>query len=85
MPIRTRQKWREVSQMYQELWNLPILVGATDGIHVRVKCPPNSGSCFYSSKGYFSIVLFLACADADGLFLPIYVGDFGRNSDGRVF
>ncbi|XP_022165851.1 uncharacterized protein LOC111030591 [Myzus persicae] len=27
----------------------------------------------------------MACVDADGLFLTIDVGDYGRNSDGRVF
>jgi hypothetical protein len=84
MPVPTQQKWREVSQRYQELWNLPNCMGAIDGKHIRVKCPPNSGSYFYNYKGYFSIVL-LACADADGLFLTIDVGDFGRNSDGRIF
>lgn len=27
----------------------------------------------------------MACVDADGIFLTIDVGDYGRNSDGRVF
>jgi hypothetical protein len=73
MPVPTEQKWREVSKRYHELWNPPNCVGAIDGKHVRIKCSPNSGSSFYNYKGYFSIV-FLACADADGLFLTIDVG-----------
>lgn len=84
LPIPTEQHWKEVADRYYELWNLPHCVGSVDGKHIRIKAPPKSGSAFYNYKHFFSIVL-LATADADGLFLTIDVGEYGRNSDGRVF
>ncbi|CAH1971907.1 unnamed protein product [Acanthoscelides obtectus] len=84
MPIPTTQKWLEVAQRFYTLWNLPNCVGSIDGKHIRIKAPKNSGSAYINYKGYFSIVL-MAVVDADGLFLTIDVGEYGRNSDGRAF
>lgn len=79
-----KEKWEKVADRYLELWNIPNCIGAIDGKHFKIKCPPKSGSAFYNYKKYFSVVL-MACIDADGIFLTIDVGDYGRNSDGRVF
>lgn len=81
MPIPTTERWSEAAKRYWELWKLPNCVGSIDGKHIRIKAPPNSGSAFYNYKGYFSIVLL---GVADGLFLSINVGEYGRNSEGRV-
>lgn len=83
MPVPTRQKWVDVAERYYTLWNLPNCVGSLDGKHIRIKAPDNSGSFYINYKGYFSIVL-LAVVDADGFFLTIDVGEYGRNSDGRA-
>lgn len=83
MPKPTTAKWKEIAQRYYELWNVPNCIGSIDGKHIRIKAPPRSGSEFINYKGYFSIVL-LAVADADGRFVTIDVGEFGRNSDGRA-
>ncbi|KAK9700356.1 DDE superfamily endonuclease [Popillia japonica] len=84
LPIQTAQQWKKIADRYYELWNLRHCLGSVDGKHIRIKAPPKSGSAFYNYRQYFSIVS-LATADADGLFLTIDVGEYGRNSDGRVF
>jgi hypothetical protein len=43
---------------------------------------PKPGSLYFNYKGYFSVIL--VCADADALFTRVHVGDFGKNSDGSV-
>ncbi|CAG4942688.1 unnamed protein product [Colias eurytheme] len=79
MPRPNTEKWLEVAQGFYTLWNLPNCVGSIDGKHIRIKKPANSGSEYINYKGYFSVVL-MAVVDADG-----FVGEYGRNSDGRAF
>lgn len=83
LPNPTKEVWLQSAERYWELWNLPNCVGSIDGKHIRIKRPPKSGSEFINYKGYFSIVL-MAVSDADGCFLTIDVGEYGRNSDGRA-
>ncbi|CAH2018118.1 unnamed protein product [Acanthoscelides obtectus] len=83
LPNPTKETWVQSARRYWELWNLPNCVGSIDGKHIRIKRPPKSGSEFINYKGYFSIVL-MAVSDADGCFLTIDVGEYGRNSDGRA-
>jgi len=63
---------------------LPHCLGSIDGNHIRIKKFGNTGSRNFNYKGYFYVQL-MACADADGCFVTIDVGDLGRNSDGGVF
>ncbi|KDR21484.1 hypothetical protein L798_03988, partial [Zootermopsis nevadensis] len=83
MPVSSEELWKTISDKYLELWNIPNCIGSIDGKHIRIQCPNKSGSAFYNFKAYLSIVL-LAVADADGLFITVDVGDYGRNSDGGV-
>lgn len=83
LPNPTKEVWLQSAERYWELWNLPNCVGSIHGNHIRIKRPPKSGSEFINYKGYFSIVL-MAVSDADGCFLTIDVGEYGRNSDGRA-
>ncbi|KAH9530196.1 hypothetical protein DERF_004019 [Dermatophagoides farinae] len=58
--------------------------GAIDGKNIRIRCPNQSGSSFFNSKGYFSIVL-QAVADAYHRFRIVRVGSCGRSADSGVF
>lgn len=84
MPVPDAAKWKTVANRYYELWNIPNCLGAIDGKHIRIKKFRNTGSQNFNYKGYFSVVL-MAVADADGMFVTVDVGDYGRNSDGAVF
>lgn len=84
MKTLTTNDWLHISQRFLQRWNLPNCIGAIDGKHIRMKKPINSGSSYFNYKDYFSTHL-MACADAEGSFTSIDVGDYGRNSDSGVF
>jgi len=74
-----------IANRYYELWDLPNCVGSIDGKHIReLKHQHILDRHFLIIKVFFSIIL-MATADADGKFITVDVGEFGRNSDGRVF
>ncbi|CAH2004839.1 unnamed protein product [Acanthoscelides obtectus] len=83
MPVPTTAKWMQIADRFHSLWNLPNCIGSIDGKHIRIQAPPRSGSAYINYKGFFSTVL-LAVADADGMFVTVDVGEYGRNSDGRA-
>ncbi|XP_064479291.1 uncharacterized protein LOC135392513 [Ornithodoros turicata] len=80
----TSQEWQEVAEGFETRWNLPHCVGALDGKHVVIECPPNSGSEYYNYKHTFSKVLMGVC-DAYYRFLVVDIGNSGANSDGGIF
>lgn len=59
------EKYYDLLNGFWHRWNMPNCVGAIDGKHIKVKCPPCSGSMYYNYKGYFSVVLMAVC-DANG-------------------
>ncbi|XP_046679468.1 protein ANTAGONIST OF LIKE HETEROCHROMATIN PROTEIN 1-like [Homalodisca vitripennis] len=81
MPVPDENMWKCIAQRYLELWSLPNCIGAIDGKHVRIQKFKHAGSAYFNYKGYHSVHI-MACADADGCFTTIDVGDLGRNSDG---
>lgn len=62
---------------------MPNCMGSIDGKHVEIQRSSNTGSMYFNYMGHFSMVL-LAVSDARCKFLMISVGEYGRNSDGRV-
>ena len=80
----TQEEWREIEAVFRKRWDLPHCLGAIDGKHVALWCPPNTGSEYFNYKGHFSIVL-MAVVDANYKFLNINVGAKGAGSDGGLF
>ncbi|KAM4035083.1 uncharacterized protein ACNLHF_021766 [Anomaloglossus baeobatrachus] len=78
---KTEQEWKNIASDFEQLWQLPNCGGALDGIHVRIKQPPDSGSYFYNYKGYFSVIM-MALVNANYEFLDVEVGMNGIVSDG---
>ncbi|RCN25129.1 hypothetical protein ANCCAN_29160 [Ancylostoma caninum] len=63
-PLPVRSTWEKSADLFRTKWDYPAAVGALDGKHVEIVCPPNSGSLFYNYKNFHSIVL-LALVDAN--------------------
>lgn len=40
----SEEEWKNIEKKFSDRWNFPNCVGALDGKHIRVQCPPNSGS-----------------------------------------
>lgn len=46
----SNENWLKVANDFNYKWNLPNCLGAIDGKHVAIQCPPKSGSLFYNYK-----------------------------------
>ncbi|KAB0804838.1 hypothetical protein PPYR_01808 [Photinus pyralis] len=80
----TAAEWLNIAKDFQNIWNLPNVLGAMDGKHVVFKAKRSEGSSFYNYKGQHSIVL-LGVVDANYQFIYVDIGTNGRVSDGGVF
>jgi hypothetical protein len=76
--------WKSVANDFCTLWNFPSCLGALDGKHITIQSPSNSESLYFNYKKTFSNVL-LAFVDAQYNFIAVYVGAYGKNSDGGIF
>lgn len=76
----TEERWKEITRDFENLWNFPNCIGATDGNHVRIQAPANSGSLFYNYKDFFSVILLAVC-DAKYRFTKVNIGQCGSVGD----
>lgn len=84
LTVPTQEEWILIVDGFWDRWQMPNCFGAIDGKHIRIKCPPNSGSCFFNYKKYFSTVLLAIC-DHLYRFKLVDIGAYGGNSDGGIF
>ena len=61
--MATHSECKRLADDFWNLWNFLLCLGAIDGKHYVIICPPKCGSAFYNYKGSFCIV-FKAVADA---------------------
>lgn len=84
MPVPTVKDFEAIAKEFNDKWNYPNCVGCIDGKHVKILCPPNSGTIYYNYKHFYSVVL-QGVADSNYRFITIDVGGYGKQSDGGTF
>ena len=75
-PPQSKEEWLEISSKFEELWDMPHVIGCLDGKHIRIECPNLSGTLYHNYKGFFSIVLLAIC-DANYCFTCLIWGNLG--------
>lgn len=80
----TPEEWLEVANAFSRRWNFHHTLGALDGKHIAIRCPPNSGSRYFNYKRFYSIIL-MALVDANYKFLWVDIGANGGACDAQVW
>ena len=77
------EDWKKISNDFENIWNMPHVIGALDGKHIAMDCPKYSGTQDHNYKGFFSLNLLAVCDDKYN-FTIVDVGQYGSNNDSGV-
>lgn len=81
---KTPEEWKNIAKHFGDRWQLYNCIGALDGKHIAIKCPPHGGSLYFNYKGFHSVIL-MALVDGDYKFTWAEVGSNGSAGDAQVF
>ena len=56
---RTEEDWLKIPRDFEELWNLPHVIVALDGKHIRCVRPGGTGTLCHNYKGLFDFFSYL--------------------------
>ena len=65
-------EWKKKATEFECLCKFLYRVGAVDGKHIIIQCPPRGGSMYYNYKMFHSIAL-IAVVDASYKFILFYL------------
>ncbi|KAK5642226.1 hypothetical protein RI129_000731 [Pyrocoelia pectoralis] len=81
----TRQQCNAKKRAFYRLGGFPNVIGAIDGSHFRILCPPgNHNELFRNRKGFFSINAQIIC-DADMIITNVVSRWPGSTHDARIW
>lgn len=77
------QQCTEISPYFERKSNLTDIIGAIDGIHLKINRPKEDAYSYCNRKGDHSIVLQVIC-DNRKMFRDIFCGEAGSQHDARI-
>lgn len=83
-PKFLQEEWLKIADGFESQANFPNCIGAIGGKHARLIQPCGSGSTYFCSEKYFSMVLLAVC-DSNYRFTFVDIVSHGKASDSSVY